>query len=50
MNQSDICSFIARSKLAVLSTIAKNGSPQSALVGIAVTRALEIIFDKLKLP
>ena len=48
MNQSDICSFIGRSKLAVLSTIADNGSPQSALVGIAATTDLEIIFDTVK--
>jgi pyridoxine/pyridoxamine 5'-phosphate oxidase len=48
MNHSDICSFIGRSKLAVLSTIADNGSPQAALVGIAVTAGLEIIFDTVK--
>ena len=48
MNQVDICIFLARSKLAVLSTIAENGSAQSALVGIAVTPALEIIFDTVK--
>ncbi len=48
MNESDLYDFIARSRLAVLSTSAKTGSPQSALVGIAVTPTLEIIFDTVK--
>jgi hypothetical protein len=32
----------------VLGTLASGGSPQSALVGIAVTSELEIIFDTVK--
>ena len=48
MNQSDLYNFIARCRLAVLSTTAEAGSPQSALVGIAVTPSLEIIFDTVK--
>jgi pyridoxine/pyridoxamine 5'-phosphate oxidase len=48
MNQTDLYSFIARCKLAVLSTVAETGSPQSALVGIAVSPGLKIIFDTLK--
>jgi hypothetical protein len=48
MNESDLYNFIARCGLAVLSTTAEAGSPQSALVGIAVTPALEIIFDTVK--
>jgi pyridoxine/pyridoxamine 5'-phosphate oxidase len=32
----------------VLSTLAETGAPQSALVGIAVTANLEIIFDTVK--
>jgi hypothetical protein len=48
MNQSDLYNFIAPCKLAVLSTVAETGSPQSALVGIAVTPSLEIIFDTVK--
>jgi pyridoxine/pyridoxamine 5'-phosphate oxidase len=36
---------MAGQKLGVLGTISQDGSPQSALVGIAVTPELEIIFD-----
>jgi hypothetical protein len=38
-------SFIAGCRYGVVSSIAADGTPQSALVGIAVTRELEIIFD-----
>ena len=48
MTESDLYNFIAQCKLAVLSTVAETGSPQSALVGIAVTPSLEIIFDTVK--
>jgi general stress protein 26 len=37
--------FISRHKLAVVSTNGLYGHPQSALVGIAVSRDLEIYFD-----
>jgi Pyridoxamine 5'-phosphate oxidase len=45
MNPSDLYTFIAAKPYAVISTIATNGTPQSALIGIAVTPDLEIIFD-----
>lgn len=35
-------------KLGVLSTVNAQGTPESALVGIAVTSDLEIIFDTVK--
>ncbi|WP_158788546.1 pyridoxamine 5'-phosphate oxidase family protein [Granulicella sp. L46] len=47
MNPSDLYTFIASKPYAVISTIAANGTPQSALIGIAVTPNLEIIFDTL---
>jgi pyridoxine/pyridoxamine 5'-phosphate oxidase len=34
--------------LGVLSSIGGSGAPQSALVGIAVTESLEIVFDTVK--
>jgi hypothetical protein len=37
--------FISRHQLAVLSSIAPGNKPQSALVGIAVSKDLKIIFD-----
>jgi pyridoxine/pyridoxamine 5'-phosphate oxidase len=48
MNIADIYEFIARQKLGVLGSIAADGSPQSALVGIGVSNELEIIFDTVK--
>ncbi len=48
MTNDGLFVFIGRHKLAVLSTIGAKGGPQSALVGIAVTSGLEIIFDTVK--
>ncbi len=45
MNKADLFKFMAGRKLGVLGSITLDGSPQSALVGIAVTPELEIIFD-----
>jgi pyridoxine/pyridoxamine 5'-phosphate oxidase len=39
--------FLCKHRLAVVSTVSPDGDPQSAVVGIAVTRDLEIIFDTL---
>ncbi|HEX4850257.1 MAG TPA: pyridoxamine 5'-phosphate oxidase family protein [Puia sp.] len=40
--------FIKRHSLAVLSAVNKENKPESALVGIAVSPKLEIIFDTVK--
>jgi hypothetical protein len=48
MTKVDIYQFIAKQKLGVLATLSSGSSPQSALVGIAVTPELEIIFDTVK--
>jgi len=48
MTKTELFEFIARQKLGVLGTISPDSAPQSALVGIAVTSDLEIIFDTLK--
>ena len=48
MTTANLYEFIARHRLGVLATIADSGQPQSALVGIAVTRDLEIVFDTVK--
>ena len=45
MNKHQLFDFLNRCNLGVLSTIGPAGAPQSALVGIAATPALEIIFD-----
>ncbi|MFI5160984.1 MAG: pyridoxamine 5'-phosphate oxidase family protein [Sphingobacteriales bacterium] len=43
-----VCNFIRQHQLAVVSTIGIDGKPESALVGIAVSGNLDIIFDTLK--
>ena len=45
MTQTDLVTFIERHRLGVLGTIGGANRPQSALVGVAVTPDLEIIFD-----
>jgi len=46
MNPSELYAFLRKHRLAVISTV-RAGAPQAAVVGIAVTDALEIIFDTL---
>jgi len=48
VTKTDLYEFMDRQKLGVLGTISPEGVPQSSLVGIAVTPALEIIFDTVK--
>lgn len=48
MTRADLFAFLMQQKLGVLSSIAADSSPQSALVGIAVTPELEIVFDTVK--
>jgi hypothetical protein len=48
MDRAAICAFIKRQRYGVVSSTASNGSPQSALVGIASTPHLEVIFDAVK--
>ena len=48
MTHADLFHFIEQSKLGVLSSVAPSGAPQSALVGIAVTADLQIVFDTVK--
>ena len=48
MDKTSLYSVMTLSRYGVVSSIAANGSSQSALVGIAVTPELEIVFDTLK--
>jgi pyridoxine/pyridoxamine 5'-phosphate oxidase len=48
MTEAELYTFMAKQKLGVLGTISEAASPQSALVGIATTERLEIIFDTVK--
>jgi hypothetical protein len=46
--KSIIHSFLRQHRYAVISSLAANNTPESALIGIAVSANLEIIFDTLK--
>jgi general stress protein 26 len=48
MDKADIKEFMAGFRYGVVSSVAADGTPQSALVGIAVTPELEVVFDTLK--
>jgi general stress protein 26 len=48
MELSEIYSFVQTERLAVLSTCAVGGQPESALVGFAASPSLEIVFDTVK--
>ncbi|MBZ5605189.1 MAG: pyridoxamine 5'-phosphate oxidase family protein [Acidobacteriia bacterium] len=48
MTKEQIFDFMSNETLAVLGSISPEGLPQAALVGIAVTPDLEIIFDTVK--
>ena len=43
-----VYNYIRQHQLAVISTIGNDGKPEAALVGIAVSTNLEIIFETLK--
>jgi hypothetical protein len=47
MTRDELVRFLRRYKLGVQSSISPSGSPQSAVVGVAITDDLEIIFDTL---
>ncbi len=47
MDRGDVYSFMRRCRYGVVSSMSEEGHPQSALVGIAVTEELEIVFDTL---
>jgi Pyridoxamine 5'-phosphate oxidase len=48
MDRKALHSFMAQHRYGVVSSISGSGTPQSALVGIAVTPELDIIFDTVK--
>ena len=47
MNRADLLKFLRRHRLGVLSTVSPLGEPEAAVVGIAFTDELEIVFDTL---
>ena len=47
MTQSQLIRFVQRQRLGVVSSLASDGAPQSAIVGIATSEAGELVFDTL---
>jgi len=47
MTRAELLSFIRRHRYAVQASTAGDGAPQAAVVGIAVTDELELVFDTL---
>ena len=47
MTRSELLAFLQKHRLGVLSTVSPSGDPEAAVVGIAVTDRLEIVFDTL---
>jgi hypothetical protein len=48
MDKAGIHAFMKQFRYGVVSSISGNGTPQSALVGIATTSELEVVFDTVK--
>ena len=48
MDKATLYSVMTKSRYGVISSIESGGTPQSALVGVAITPDLEIVFDTLK--
>jgi pyridoxine/pyridoxamine 5'-phosphate oxidase len=48
MDRSVLYAFTAQQRYGVVSSLSSEGTPQSALLGIAVTAELEIVFDTVK--
>ncbi len=48
MEKEAIFEFLSAHRYAVLATVAPNRAPEAALVGIAVTPELEIVFDAIE--
>jgi pyridoxine/pyridoxamine 5'-phosphate oxidase len=48
VTREELLASLDKSRLGVLTTIGPDGGPQAALVGIAITPELEIIFDTVQ--
>src|SRR5262245_33734892 len=48
MDRAALLAFLRRYKLAVEATVSPSGAPQAAVVGVAVSDELEIVFDTLE--
>jgi len=47
MSRAELLPFLQKHRLGIQSTVSPSGDPQAAVVGIAVTPELEIVFDTI---
>ena len=47
MNRRELVEFIRAQKWAVEASVSAEGGPQAAVIGVAVTESLELVFDTL---
>jgi pyridoxine/pyridoxamine 5'-phosphate oxidase len=47
MNRAELLTFLKRHRYAVQASVHATGAPQAAVVGVAVTDELELVFDTL---
>jgi PPOX class probable F420-dependent enzyme len=47
IDRASLLAFLRKHRLGVLSTVSPEGEPEAAVVGIAITDDLEIVFDTL---
>jgi hypothetical protein len=47
MTRTELVAFLRRHRLAVEASVAETGEPQAAVVGVAVSDQLELVFDTL---
>lgn len=48
MTRAELLPFLQKHRLGIQSTVSPSGEPQAAVVGIAVTPELEVIFDTVE--
>jgi PPOX class probable F420-dependent enzyme len=48
MTRAEILAFLRSERLGVVSTLGADGGPQAAVVGLAVTDELELVFDAIE--
>jgi general stress protein 26 len=48
MNKDEVFNFIEGEGLGVIATVGEDGAPEAALVGVAVTPKLELVFDTVR--
>jgi uncharacterized pyridoxamine 5'-phosphate oxidase family protein len=48
MTRDQVIDFLRRHRLAVEATVAPDGAPQAAVIGVAISEKLELVFDTVE--